>query len=284
MTDRPQAGAVRLGIIAGAGDFPFMVLEGAQRAGCHVTVIGLRGLADAALAGAADIFRWSGLARPGCWIRILRRRGAERVILAGSVNKTCMYGRFRFLKAIPDWTALRLWFFTIPDKRNDTVLSAVADEFERHGIVMDECVRYSAEHLAPQGTLTRKPPSEAQRADVEFGWSIAKELGRLDIGQSIAVKEREVIAVEAIEGTDRMIQRAGALCSTGGWTLIKVAKPNQDMRFDVPTVGPETIARLRAHGAGALIIEAGKTVIVDRQRTIREAERAGIVVVARADE
>lgn len=268
----------RLGLIAGSGRFPRMVLEGARRAGCHVTVVGLRGLADPALAEAADVFRWSRLAAPGAWIRTLRQQRAGRVILAGAVRKSDMYGRFRLLKLIPDLTALRIWFLELKDKRNDAVLRAVADLFAKHGIIMDDCVRYTMDHMAPEGVLTRRQPSEAQRADAAFGWTIAKEMGRLDIGQSVAVKETEVIAVEAIEGTDRMIERAGALCQRGGWTMVKVAKPDQDMRFDVPTIGPDTIANLRRHGAAQLVVEAGKTVIVDRERMLSDAETAGIVV------
>lgn len=280
---RDQSMTMRLGMIAGAGRFPHMVLEGARRRGYHVTVIGLRGLADPALASAADAFRWAGLAKLGRWIRILKRAGARRVILAGSVKKTSMYGRFRLLRLLPDPTALRLWFFQIPDKRNDTVLAAVADEFARHDIIMEDCTRYTTEHLAPAGTLSHNQPTAAQRKDVDFGWRIAKEMGRLDIGQSIAVKETEVIAVEAIEGTDRMIERAGALCPQGGWTLVKVAKPDQDLRFDVPTVGPETIAKLRAHGARMLVIEAARTMIIEREKMLADADAAGIVVLAVED-
>ena len=206
------------------------------------------------------------------------------MILAGSVCKTDMYGRFRLLRLLPDLTSIRLWFFQIEDKRNDTVLSAVADEFARHGIIMQDCIEYSADDMAPVGVLTQRQPTGGQRKDLEFGWSIVKEMGRLDIGQSIAVKETEVIAVEAIEGTDRMIERAGDLCRAGGWSLIKVAKPDQDMRFDVPTVGPETIARLKTNRAGMLVVEAGKTLIVEREAMLREADRAGIVVVGRRDE
>ncbi|MBU0716975.1 MAG: UDP-2,3-diacylglucosamine diphosphatase LpxI, partial [Planctomycetes bacterium] len=272
----------KLGLIAGAGRFPFMVLEGARHAGCHVTVIGLKGLADGALADDANIFRWAGLARLGRWIRILKRAGARKVILAGSVEKTAMYGRWRWLRTLPDLTAARIWFFKLPDKRNDTVLSAVADAFAEQGIIMQDCTEYTKEHLAPEGVLTRRQPSADQVRDADFGWTIAKEMGRLDIGQSIAVKETEVIAVEAIEGTDRMIERAGSLCSRGGWTLVKVAKPNQDFRFDVPTVGPETIAKLKQNGGKALVIEAGKTVIVDRERLIADADAAGIVVTGKA--
>ena len=257
-----------------------MVLEGARRSGCHVTVIALRGFADGSLAEQADVFRWAGLARLGQWIRILKRNRAQSVILAGAVRKTSMYGRWRLLRLLPDWTSLRLWFVRLSDKRNDSVLGAVADEFARHGIIMQDCIQYTAEHLAPEGVLTRVQPSESQRKDAAFGWRIAKELGRLDIGQSVAVKETEVVAVEAIEGTDRMIERAGLLVPRGGWTMVKVSKPNQDMRFDVPTVGPETIANLARHGARMLVIEAGKTVIIDRESMIAAADRLGIVVLS----
>lgn len=273
----------RLGIIAGQGRFPRMVLDGARRADCHVTVVALSGLADPSLAALADVFCWSGLARLGRWIRVLKRNRVTRVILAGSVRKSDMYGRFRLLRLLPDLTSLRLWFWNIPDKRNDTVLSAVADEFARHGIMMESCVEYTKEHMAPEGVLTRARPSAAQLKDVAFGWSIAREIARLDVGQSIAVKETDVIAVEAIEGTDRMIERAGGLCRQGGWMLIKVAKPQQDMRFDVPTVGPETIANLRKSGARMLVIEAGKTLLIDREKIVAAADAAGIVIVGRSD-
>ena len=279
-----ESAAKHIGIIAGAGKFPLMVLEGAKRAGCQVTVIGLKGLAGADLMTRADRFRWSGIARLGSWIRVLKAAGAEGVILAGSVRKTDMYGRWRWFRAIPDLTSLRLWFLKIKDKRNDSVLSAVADEFADHGIIMQDCTQYTADHMAPAGVLTRTQPTPAQEKDAEFGWTIAKEMGRLDIGQSVAVKETEVIAVEAIEGTDRMIERAGQLCPRGGWSLVKAAKPNQDMRFDVPTVGPQTIDLLKQHGARMLVIEAGKTVIVDREEMLQKAESAGVVVVARSVE
>jgi len=275
--------ADRLGIIAGSGAFPFMVARGARQAGCHVTIVGLRGFADPALAGVADVFRWAGLAKTGRWIRILKRQRAGAVILAGAVRKSDMYGRFRLLRLLPDLTAIRIWFFTVKDKRNDTVLGAVADEFARHGITMQDCVRYSSEDMAPEGVLTRGQPSEAQRRDADFGWRIAKEMGRLDIGQSVAIKEQEVIAVEAIEGTDRMIERTAALCAQGHWTMIKVAKPNQDMRFDVPTIGVETIANLQQHGARQLVVEAGKTLIIDREAVVAAADKAGIVISSRSE-
>ena len=270
-----------IGIIAGAGRFPFLVAAGARRAGCRVDVIAIRGLADPGLAELADRFRWSGIVRLGQWIRTLRRWGDHRAILAGSVKKSEMYGRLRLLRYLPDWTSIKLWFFAVTDKRNDTVLRAVADKLADHNITLENSVQYCADHMAPEGVLTTRQPSAGKLQDLEFGWKLAKEMGRLDIGQSIAVKETEVIAVEAIEGTDRMIERAGQLCKSGGWTLIKVAKPNQDLRFDVPTVGPDTIANLQRNGAKMLVIEAGKTLIVDRQDFLKAADRAGLVVIGR---
>ncbi len=260
-----------------------LVARGAKRAGCRVDVIGIRGLADPALRELADRFRWSGIVRLGQWIRILRRWNDRQAILAGSVIKSEMYGRFRLLRYLPDWTSIRLWFFKVPDKRNDTILRAVADELVDNGITLENSVKYCAEDMAPDGVLTSRQPSPEQLKDLDFGWHLAKELGRLDIGQSVAVKETEVIAVEAIEGTDRMIERAGQLCPAGGWALIKVAKPGQDMRFDVPTVGPQTIENLSRHGAAVLVVEAERTLIVDRQRMVQAAEEAGIVVVGRRD-
>ena len=191
-----------------------------------------------------------------------------------------MYGRFRLFRLLPDLTTMRFWFFHLPDKRTDSILGKLAEMLEARGILMENCVKYLMDSMAKEGVLTRSQPSASQMRDIEFGWPVAKEMGRLDIGQSIAVKEQDVIAVEAIEGTDRMIVRAGELCRAGGWTLIKVSKPNQDMRFDVPTVGPDTIENLKTHGAKALVIEADKTFVVDYEAMVERAEKYGIVVVA----
>lgn len=269
-----------LGIIAGAGRFPFLVADGARRAGRPVVIVALRGLANPDLRALADRFHWSGIVRLGRWIRLFRRSGVHEAIMAGSVRKSEMYGRFRMLRYLPDWTSIRLWFFEVADRRNDTILRATAEHMQREGITLTDSVQYCREHLPAPGVLTKNRPSKVLEKDIEFGWHIAKEMGRLDIGQAIAVKEQEVIAVEAIEGTDRMIERAGQLCSHGGWTLIKVAKPNQDLRFDVPTVGPDTIENLHRHGAKALVFEAGITLAVDADKMIALADRYGIVVVA----
>lgn len=273
-----------LGIIAGAGRFPFLVAEGARKAGRPVVIVALRGFASPDLRHLADQFYWSGVARLGRWIRLFRRTSVHEAIMAGSVRKADMYGRWRLLRYLPDWTSMRLWFFGVPDRRNDTILRATAELMQSRGVVLSNSIQYCQEHLPGAGVLTRGTPSRGLELDIEFGWRIAKEMGRLDVGQAIAVKEQEVIAVEAIEGTDRMIERAGQLCRHGGWTLIKVAKPNQDQRFDVPTVGPDTIDNLHRHGGKVLVIEAGQTLVVDRERMIEKADRLGIVVVAHASE
>lgn len=271
-----------LGIIAGAGRFPFLVAEGARDAGRPVVIVALKGLASPELRDRADRFYWSGIVRLGRWIRLFRREGVREAIMAGYVRKSEMYGRFRLLRYIPDWTSFRLWFFGVNDRRNDTILRATADLMQSRGITLANSVQYCRDHMPGQGILTQRQPSPGVQKDIDFGWYIAKELGRLDIGQAVAVKEQEVIAVEAIEGTDRMIERAGQLCRHGGWTLIKVAKPNQDQRFDVPTVGPDTIDHLHRHGAAALVVEANQTLVIDRQALAARADKLGIVVVVHA--
>jgi len=273
-----------LGIVAGGGKFPVMIIEGARQLGHRVVVLGLRDIADPALAGLADEFHWVAPLRIGEWVRKLRRAGARHAVMAGYVKKQTMYRRFGILSFLPDWRFLKLWFLDIPDKRTDTVLGAVADLLARQGIVLEALPQYCGMSLAIQGVLGASGLSGPERKDLAFGWPIAKEMGRLDIGQSIAVRNTEVIAIEAIEGTDQMIERAGALCKRGGWVMIKVAKPEQDMRFDVPTIGPDTIENLHRHGARALVVEAGKTVIVDRAATVWSANRYGIALVGHRGE
>ena len=273
-----------LGLIAGQGRFPFLVADGARRAGRKVVVIALRGQADAGLADHADVMRRAGVARLGSWIRLLRREGVTRAVMAGRVRKSRMHGRFRHLRYLPDLTSFRVWYRQMRDKRNDTLLGAVADEMAKNGIVLESSVAYCMDQLADRGCMTLRHPSARQLADAQFGWAMAKELGRLDIGQAVAVKERDIIAVEAIEGTDGMIERAGHLCPSGGWTLVKTAKPNQDMRFDVPAVGPDTIRNLRNHGAKLLVVEAAKTLLVDKLETLALADDLGVVVLGMTDE
>jgi len=270
-----------LGLIAGEGRLPFMVADGARRAGMRVVCIGLAGSASPELAGYVDDFFYGAVARPGGWMRKLRRRGATRAIMVGRVAKTGIFTPWRILRYLPDWRALRVWYVRLrgKDKRNDSVLNAIAEEFASDGIILENSVMYCKEHLADEGVMTKIQPSSAVRADIAFGWPMVLEIGRLDIGQAIAVREREILAVEAIEGTAEMIERAGALCKKGGWTLLKSAKPDQDMRFDVPCVGPDTIQSLKRCGGVCLAIEKGRTLIIDKPQTLALADKLGIAVV-----
>lgn len=283
MNDRPNhAQSQTLGLIAGSGELPRLVLEGAQRAGLRVVVVALRGCCEPSLRANADVFHETGIAKLGRWIRILKRERAFQAIMAGQVKKTRMLALpwwRQWLAYMPDWTSIKVWYLRAADRRNDTLLRAVADEMERQGVTLIDSTTYCPEAMATEGTLTRRGLSAAQSADADLGWRVARELGRLDVGQSVAVKDRDVIAVEAIEGTDAMIDRAGRLCPKGGWTLVKVAKPEQDRRFDVPTVGPLTVEQLAAAGAGALVVEAGATLILDRERTVALANERGIAIV-----
>lgn len=247
-------------------------------------VIGLAGIADDALRADAEVFVRMGLVRLGGWIRVLRAHGVREVVMAGRVDKTRMLALpvwRQWLAYCPDPTSIRVWYFAARDRRNDTLLGAVADEFQRRGITMIDSTQFCTDALAPAGVLTLRGPSPLEEIDIDLGWRVAREMGRLDIGQSVAVKDKDVIAVEAIEGTDRMIRRAGELCPAGGWTLVKLAKPQQDRRFDVPTVGPETIIQLHRSGGRVLVVEAGHTLMLDRDVLVREADARGITVIGR---
>ncbi len=276
-----------LGLIAGEGEFPWLVARGMRAAGRRVTIVALRGCADPALHTVADVFRWRGIVQLGRWIRVFRRAGCREVVMAGRVGKARMFAGPRwlqYLQYLPDLTSIRVWYFHARDKRNDALLGAVADEMARRGLILVDSTRYCPEALAPAGVLTAFEPPPTVQDDAAFAWPLAKQIGALDIGQSVAVKEREIIAVEAIEGTDQLIERAGQLCPQGGWTLVKIAKPDQDMRFDVPTVGPQTIENLKRNRAAGLVLEAGRTLILEREKLLELATRYRIAVIGRTDE
>jgi DUF1009 family protein len=272
-----------LGLIAGQGRLPFLVADGARKAGFKVICAGLADNADPGLADHVDTFFYGAIARPGGWMRRLRRHGADETIMVGRVVKSSIYTPWRIVKYLPDWRAIRIWYWRLrhKDKRNDTVLNAIADELASGGIILVDSTKYCKDHLATEGVLTRTQPPAFVQADIDFGWPMVQEIGRLDIGQSIAVKEREIIAVEAIEGTAKMIERAGQLCKKGNWTLLKAAKPNQDMRFDVPCIGPDTIESLAKNKACCVVVEKDKTIIIDKPQTLELADRLGIAIVGR---
>lgn len=270
-----------LGLIAGQGRLPFLIAQGAKAAGLQVVCAAIADNAEPALAAEVAVFCPVPIARPGVWIRKLRRHGATRTIMVGRVSKKRIYTPWRIVKYLPDWRAFRIWYWRLrnKDKRNNTILNAIADELASGGIILEDSTMYCKEHLADDGIMTRCRPPATVQADIEFGWPIVKELGRLDIGQAVAVREREILAVEAIEGTAKMIQRAGEVCRKGGWTLLKAAKPNQDLRFDVPCVGPDTIRDLARCGAKCLVVETGKTILIDKPDTLKLADELGIAVV-----
>jgi DUF1009 family protein len=272
-----------IGLIAGEGRLPFVIAAGVRRAGLRVVCVGLAGSVEAALAGEVDEFYTVPVARPGSWISKLKKHGVSRAIMAGGIAKRRIFTPWRILRYLPDWRAVRIWYWRLrkKNKQNEAVLSALADELASGGIILEDSTKYCKEQLATQGPMTKGGPSMSVAADIEFGWPIVKKMAEMDIGQAIAVKEREVIAVEAIEGTAEMIERAGRLCKAGGWTLLKAAKAKQDMRFDVPCVGPDTIKALAKNGGKCLVLEAGKTIIIDKADTIKLANELGITIAGR---
>ena len=266
-------------MIAGGGEFPFLIARGAKRAGLKVICLGFKRIASKELAQEVDKFAWVNMLRIGQWIRVLKKEDVQRVIVGGRVRKSEMYDRWRWLRNIPDWRMLRIWHRRSKDRRTNNLLRALADELAEEGITMEDSVQFCQDDMAPVGPLGGRSPSEKQSKEIAFGWKIAKAMGGLDVGQSVCVRELEVIAVEAIEGTDETIRRAGQICKVGGFTVVKVAKPNQDMRFDVPTIGPQTLEVMRQAGGTVLAVEAGKTVVINRQEIGELAKKYGIVVV-----
>ncbi len=270
-------------MIAGAGRLPFLVAEGARTAGLRVICVGLGETAEDSLAEKVDVFQRAAIARPGSWMRKLRKNGVTSAIMVGRVSKGRFFTPWRILQYVPDWRAFRIYYWRLRGRniQTDLLLSAVADELASGGIRLENSTMYCKEHLASAGVMGSKHPRPSVEGDIEFGWDMVKKLGELDIGQAIAVKEKEVIAIEAIEGTAAMIERAGRLCKSGGWTLIKTSKPQQDMRFDVPCVGPDTIRSLAENGGKCLVVEATKTIIIDKPETMELADKLGVAVLGR---
>ena len=272
-----------VGLIAGEGRLPFLVAAGARRRGLKIICVGLGDSVESGLAGEVDVFYRVALARPGNWIRKLRRHGVTRAVMVGRVAKWRLFTPRRILRYLPDWRAFRIYYWRLrsKEKQDDVLLGALADELASGGIVLENSMVYCKEHIATAGVMTEHQPGSGVKGDIEFGWQIVKKLGELDIGQAIAVRERAVLAVEAIEGTAAMVERAGQFCKSGGWTLIKCSKPNQDMRFDVPCVGPDTIRGLAENNGTCLVVEAGKTIIIDKPETIKLADEFGIAILGR---
>ncbi len=275
----------RIGLVAGGGRFPVLVAEGLARRGVEVVCATLHGQDDPALADACVVVRKFGFARLGPLFRFFRRHEVRELTWAGWIRKESIFARWRWLRLVPDWRMIRFYFVRLRrrDRQNQTILSALAEEFAAEGFELSHSVKYSPELLAPEGVLSRRRPTPAQWEDVRFGWDVAKRMADLDVGQSVVVCEKSTLAVEGIEGTDRNIRRAGEFYRRGGFTVVKVAKDGHDMRFDVPAVGPDTIASMRAAGGAVLCIEAGKTLTIDRAAMLSDADAAAIAVVSLVD-
>ena len=277
----------RVGLIAGWGRYPFAVAHALRDQGMEIYCLGVRGEASPELADLCHDFRLLGIAKFGTAIRYFKRHGITSATMAGKVHKVRLFQPRSWLRLWPDLRTIRMFMPHLltrqRDCRDDSLLGAVVDEFAREGIHFAPATDFCPELLVPEGPLTQHRPSAWQQKDIVFGWQAAKELGRLDIGQSVAVKDQAMLAVEAIEGTDACIQRAGQLCPAGGFTVVKTAKPHQDMRFDVPTVGLRTLQTMVAAGARVLAIEAGRTILLDHSELIDFANKHRLVVLALSD-
>ena len=271
----------RIGLIAGNGRFPFLALQGARGLGHDVTVVAVKEeafpeLEGAARAAGADL-HWVSLGHLGKCIKILKTAGIRQAVMAGQVKHAKIFSGI-----IPDLTLLSV-LTRLRARNTDALISAVADVLRGEGIELLNSTTFLEPLLARSGTLSKAAPSAEDLEDLAFGYRMADAIAGLDIGQTIVVKDKAVVAVEAMEGTDAVIKRAGEIAG-GGTRVIKVAKPNQDMRFDVPVVGVATVEMMMAAGATVLSIDAGRTLIVDGERFFEAANAAGLVVVGRAAE
>jgi len=268
----------RIGLIAGNGSFPFLALRGARSLGHDVTVVAVKeeafpAIEDEARTLGADV-HWVSLGHLGRCIKILKSAGVSQAVMAGQVKHARIFSGI-----VPDLTLLSV-LTKLKARNTDALISAVADVMRGEGIELLDSTAFLDPLVAREGVLTRRAPDDEERADIEFGYGMADAIAGLDIGQTVAVKNRAVVAVEAMEGTDEVITRAGTLAN-GGARIVKVAKPGQDMRFDVPVIGLTTVDVMRATGATALSIDAGRTLVLDGDRVFSAADAAGIAIVGR---
>lgn len=270
-----------IGLIAGGGGLPMLIAKNLRSAGHPVHGLGLAGQFDNDLPNLCSTFREIGVLRLGAWGKTLSRMGVHHAIMVGKVDKAkLMYDPLRILKHPPDVATLKAWYSTLrKDRRSHALLRVVADELDRWGVQLLDSTAPIPDEMSTLGIMTQTQPSPEQRGDIDFAWPTMSHLLRLDIGQSIAVRDRDIIAVEAIEGTDRMIERAGRLCRLKGWTLCKAARLGHDKRSDVPTVGVNTIRTLHAAGAGCLALAAGEVIMLEKDEMIRLADKFGIAIV-----
>lgn len=261
-----------VGIIAGGGQFPRLFIEAAHKAGRRVVVVAHKGETDVAAVEAADAVCWVKLGQLGKVISFFKQQGVGETVFLGTITKTKI-----FRDILPDLKGMSLWN-KIDLKQDDTILRAIAETLESDGIRVLESTLYLRHLLFPAGVLTKKKPTKKQRRDIEFGWRNARAIGELDIGQCVVVRDCVVLAVEAIEGTDAAILRGGTLAREGA-VVVKVRKPGQDFRFDLPATGLTTIRSLQCVKGAVLAVEAGQSLLFDRELMVEEANKAGIVVV-----
>jgi len=261
-----------IGIVAGGGQFPLLFAEAARSAGRRVVIAAHRGESDPGLEEVADAMLWVKLGQLGRIIRFFHDEGVRETAFLGTITKTRI-----FRDVFPDLKGLTLWN-RIRARHDDSILRAVADSLEKEGIRVVESTLYLKDLLFPGGVLTRRRPDSDEIEDINFGWRMAREVGRLDIGQTVVVRDRAVVAVEAIEGTDAAIRRGGELAREKA-VVVKVRKPGQDFRFDLPAIGTRTIATMREVSASVLAVEKGQALLFDADRVIQAADEAGIAVV-----
>ncbi len=266
------------GLIAGNGDFPFLVLEGARSRGIEMAVIGIREEASPALEQISKRFHWVSLGQLGRAIELLHQEGVKHAVMAGQVKHNKIFSTIR-----PDWRLAKL-LFSLPAKNTDSLIGAVARVLEEEGIELVDSTKFLGPLLPAPGVLTKRAPDESEAADIEYGRHIAQQIAGLDLGQTVVVRDRACVAVEAMEGTDETIERAARIVGGQRLVVVKVSKPKQDMRFDVPVVGVKTIEVMRSSHATALAIDARRTLLFERDALIAAADGAGIAIQAFAPE
>ncbi len=271
----PVKASMTLGLVAGMGSLPIAIASEAKRMGYRVVAIALQPPADESLKPIADDFHKISLGRFGGLISLLKKQSVKNVVMAGKVPKSLLYKNKTSI--IPDMKAVKL-LFSLKNRADDTIRKAVVRELEKNGIKIHKTTSFTKRLLASEGVLTHLKPSKDALRDIEFGWGIARQIGKIDIGQTVVIKEMAVMAVEAIEGTDEAIKRGGGLARKDA-VVVKVSKPQQDMRFDVPAVGMETLRSMKKVSANVLAVEADKCIIIEKEKFIKEADKAGIAVI-----
>jgi len=270
-----------VGLLCGEGDLPRMVAETLRDRGVRVIAACIKGEASSGLAEFVDEMHWVGIARLGSWVKVFKKAGVQAMLMVGGIRKPRMFQNK--LAMVPDWRTVKLWYKRLRSREDHTILGAVADEFEAEGISVRSVADYCPELLARPGSITQRGPDEAQWRDIRFAWPRVKQIAALQIGQCIVVRDRAVLAVEGIDGTDATLRRGGQLAGRGA-VAVKVAKEGHDNRFDIPCVGPRTVDVLAESGVAVLALEAGRTIILDRDTVRSNADRAGVVIVAVASE